>query len=232
MQILNLFQSSLQGKVFLAFLLSYWGGVLTSLTPCVYPLIPVIMAVAGARGTSSRKEAFLISLFFVLGLSLLYTLLGIFASLTGKLFGKWSTHPLTLLIVGNIFLILGLGMLGVYEIKFTFLKKAPRLKKGVWGAFLLGAVSGFVATPCLAPILGAILTYVATQKKVLFGSLLLLSFSLGIGTLFLLVGTFSGILSSLPSSGKWQVFIQKFLGIIMILAGEYFLIQAGKMWLF
>ena len=230
MDISTLIGSYLNKGVTLSLVFSYIGGVLTSFTPCVYPLIPVIMALCGARSSESRIRGFLLSLFYVLGLSIIYSILGVFSALAGKIFGEVSTHPITLLVVGNIFLALGLSSLGVYEIKLPVLKRAPKTRKGIWGAFLLGLASGFVAAPCTAPVLGAILTWVATKREVLFGSISLFLFSFGMGTIFIIIGTFSGVLSTLPKSGKWQAIIQKGMGILMILAGEYFIIEAGKNW--
>ena len=222
------------GEGFLIPLLtSYGGGLLTSLTPCFYPLIPLLIAYVGGRGERSKGRAFALSLFFVLGLSVTYSALGAIASLTGTMFGQIQSSPWTYLIVGNIILLLALSMLDVYEIRlpqFLQAKGKKQRKKGFFGAFLLGLTSGFIAAPCTAPVLGVILTYVASQQNVLFGTLLLFVYSLGMGTLLLILGTFTGLLVSLPKSGKWMVIIKKGLGWLMLIMAEYFLIQAGRFW--
>jgi thiol:disulfide interchange protein DsbD len=100
---------------------------------------------------------------------------------------------------------------------------------GVPGVFVLGIVSGFVAGPCTAPVMGVLLTYVATTRDAILGAGLLFAFALGMGLLLIIVGTFSGVLASMPKSGEWMVKIKKVLGIFMIGLGEYFLIQMGMM---
>ena len=223
------------GQGFLIPLLtSYGGGLLTSLTPCFYPLIPLLVAYVGGSSENSKGRAFALSSFFVLGLSVTYSALGAIASLTGMMFGQIQTSPWTYLIVGNIILLLGLSMLGLYELpipQFLQAKKSGQRKKGFFGAFLLGLTSGFIAAPCTTPVLGGILTYVASQQNVVFGTLLLFVFSLGMGTLLIVLGTFTGFLTSLPKSGKWLMIIKKGLGWLMLIMAEYFLIQAGRFWL-
>ena len=229
----NLLQQYM-GKGFLIPLLtSYGGGLLTSLTPCFYPLIPLLVAYVGGRGESSKGRGFALSSFFVLGLSVTYSALGAIASLTGMMFGQIQSSPWTYLIVGNIILFLGLSMLGLYEFRLPqFLqgKKSGQRKKGFFGAFLLGLTSGFIAAPCTAPVLGTLLTYVASRQRVAFGTLLLFVYSLGMGTLLIVLGTFTGFLTALPKSGKWMVVIKKGMGWVMLAMAEYFLIQAGRFW--
>ena len=218
----------------LSLLTAYGGGLLTSLTPCFYPLIPLVIAYVGGRGERSKGRAFGLSSFFVLGLSVTYSALGAIASLTGMMFGQIQTSPWTYLIVGNIILLLALSMLDVYQIRlpqFLQAKGTKQRKKGFLGAFLLGLSSGFIAAPCTAPVLGGILTYVASRQNVLFGTILLFVFSLGMGTLLIVLGSFTGVLTSLPKSGKWMVIIKKGLGWLMLAMAEYFLIQAGKFWI-
>lgn len=222
------------GEGFLIPLLtSYGGGLLTSLTPCFYPLIPLLVAYVGGRGKRSKGRGFALSSFFVLGLSITYSALGAIASLTGMMFGQIQSSPWTYLVVGNIILFLGLSMLGLYEFRLPqFLqgKKSGQGKKGFFGAFLLGLTSGFIAAPCTAPVLGTLLTYVASRQRVVFGTLLLFVYSLGMGTLLIVLGTFTGFLTTLPKSGKWMVVIKKGMGWVMLAMAEYFLIQAGRFW--
>ncbi len=229
----NLLQQYM-GKGFLIPLLtSYGGGLLTSLTPCFYPLIPLLVAYVGGRGERSKGRGFVLSSFFVLGLSVTYSALGAIASLTGMMFGQIQSSPWTYLVVGNIILFLGLSMLGLYEFRLPqFLqgKKSGQGKKRFFGAFLLGLTSGFIAAPCTAPVLGTLLTYVASRQRVVFGTLLLFVYSLGMGTLLIVLGTFTGFLTALPKSGKWMVVIKKGMGWVMLAMAEYFLIQAGRFW--
>jgi cytochrome c-type biogenesis protein len=208
------------------------GGVFTSFTPCVYPVIPVTVGYIGANSAGTRKKAFLLSLFYVFGVSFTYSILGAIAALGGSVFGEISTNPWTYIAVGNIFLLLGLSMMDVFELKLPYFlmpKVMPKAGKGILGAFLVGISAGFIMGPCTAPILGAVLTYVGTRQNVMLGVSLLFTYALGLGALLLAVGTFTGFAASLPKSGKWMNIIKKIFGAILLVCAEYFLIQAGRM---
>jgi len=189
--------------------------------------------VIGAKASKSRGSGLILSLTFVLGMALTYSLLGMAAALTGKIFGRLTTHPLSYLVVGNICLVFALSMLGVFEIRLPSQwgrSPAGEGKKGMGAVFLMGATSGFVAAPCTVPVLGVLLTFVAQSRNLLFGFSLLFVFALGLGTLLILLGTFTGLLASLPKSGHWLVWIKQAFGIILILVAEYFLTQVGRAW--
>ncbi len=213
-----------------SYLLIFLGGVLTSLTPCVYPLIPVTIGYIGANSAGSRTKAFFISLFYVLGIAFVYSALGAVAALGGRVFGSISANPWTYLIVGNIFLFLGLSMMDLFTFPLPgFLRPSSqtRTRKGLLGAFLIGISAGFIIGPCTAPILGAVLTYVGSRQNILLGVSLLFTYALGMGLLLLLVGTFTGLAASLPRSGRWLNIIKKIFGLILIACAEYFIIKAG-----
>ena len=202
-----------------------------SFSPCVYPLVPVTLGFIGAKGTSSRLRGLSLSLVYVLGLAVTYSILGLIASLSGKLFGRISAHPVSFLIVGNTCIIAGLSLLDLINFNFSGLALQNKVKRtgGYFSVFLLGAASGLIAGPCTAPALGAILIYVASKQNIIYGASLLFVFAYGLGFLLILVGTFSSVFLSLPKSEKWLLGIKKLCGFILIAAGEYFLIQAGRM---
>ncbi|MFC1806994.1 protein-disulfide reductase DsbD family protein [Candidatus Omnitrophota bacterium] len=215
----------------LSYLIVFLGGILASLTPCVYPLIPVTAAYIGANSSGSKRRGFVISLFYVLGLAIVYSFLGMFAALSGKLFGSISTNPWTYLIVGNIFLIFGLSMFDLFTIPmpaFLQSKTPASRKRGIIGALIIGMSAGFVIGPCTAPALGAVLTYVASRGNVILGGSLLFTFAMGMGLLLMIVGTFAGFATTLPKSGKWMNIVKKVFGLILIICAEYFIILAGK----
>ena len=227
------FDYYLQFSPFVALLLSYAAGVFTSFTPCVYPIIPITIGFIGARGTGSRFKGFFLSLVYVLGLALVYAALGAFAALTGRLFGELSTHPLAYFIIANICIFFGLSMFDVVIIQVpAFLRNRQASMgntRGLASIFLLGAASGFVVAPCTAPVLGTLLAFVGSKQNVIWGIALLFSFAMGMGFFVILLGTFAGLLSSLPKSGPWMVRVKYGLGILMIGAGEYFLIKMGQL---
>ena len=223
----------IQNSVFLSFLAAYLGGVVISFTPCTYPLIPVTVGFIGAQGASSKLRGFLLSLFYVLGLSVTYAILGAVAALSGRLFGQMQTTPLVYIIMANICLIMGLSMLDVFKISIpvpqSILKYSEEKKKGFVPSFLLGAASGFVIGPCTAPVLGVLLGFVALKNNLIMGVGLLFTFAFGMGTLLILVGTFTGFISSLPRSGAWMTVITRVFGVILIGAAQYFLYTAGTL---
>ena len=227
----------LHGTFYIAVLAAYIGGVLASFTPCVYPVIPITVAYIGARSSSSRTKGFLLSIVYVLGMATVYTALGGFAAMTGKLFGQIQTNPWVYLTIANICILMGLSMLGVFMFSIRmpqFLTGFRPEKKsgGFVGSFLVGAVSGIIIGPCTTPVLAVLLSLIAARQSAVFGMSLMFVFAIGMGTLLVIVGTFSGLMSSIPRSGLWMTRINKIFGWILIGMGEYFLLKAGGMlWL-
>ncbi len=212
----------------LAFVGVFLAGVLVSFTPCVYPVIPLTLGFIGARSAGSKWKGFTLSLVYVLGMALMYAILGAFASLSGKLFGAVGSHPATYFIVANVCLFLGLSMLDVFHIPQLGLSPAAGTpKKGYLGAFLIGCFSGLIVGPCTAPALAVILVYVGSQKNLFYGFSLLFTFGYGVGFLLILLGTFTGLIGALPKSGKWLDAVKKFFGYLLIFAAEYLLIKMG-----
>lgn len=213
----------------------FGAGVLTSLTPCIYPMIPITAGViAGSAGEHrSRRRVTTLTLTYVLGLALLYATMGLIAGLTGSLFGTIASNPWARLATANLLLLFGLALLDVIPI-FTpgrITAWAGRLGGGSYPAvFLLGATSGIVAAPCGAPAFAAVLTFVAGTGSAALGFLYLFVFSIGMTALLVLVGLFSGTLALLPRSGAWMVWIKRLGGAILIVMAEYYFVQAGMVW--
>jgi cytochrome c-type biogenesis protein len=227
--------SYLQGLSLLAYVAVYLGGVLVSFTPCVYPVAPITIAFIGAHSSGSKRKGFVLSIIYVLGISVTYTALGAIAALSGKLFGQIQTNPWTYMIMANICILMGLAMLDVYVLPWrtpqSIARIQPREKtKGIISSFLIGMASGLVMGPCTAPVLAVLLGYVATQQNLFFAATLLFVFAFGLGTFLIILGTFAGLLANLPRSGPWMVRITHLFGWILIGTGEYFLIQSGILW--
>ena len=232
---INGLSAYLQESFLLSYLAVYLGGVLVSFTPCVYPLVPVTIAFIGARGSGSRGRAFILSLIYVLGMAVTYTVLGALAALSGKLFGQIQSNPWTYFLIGNLCILMGLSMLDVFSLRIrtpSFVTRVQTRKRtaGMAGSFLVGAASGLVMGPCTAPALAVVLGYAATRQNVAFASSLMFVFALGMGTLLILIGTFAGLLAGIPKSGSWMVRISHSFGWILLGTGEYFLINAGILW--
>lgn len=199
---------------------------MVSFTPCVYPLIPVSVSYISIR-SNSKLKGFILSLIYVTGIAFTYSILGLIASSTGKIFGSISNHPVTYLAVGAVIFVFGLSMLDLFNISLGANFNNPLLKKkGYFSIFLLGITSGFIISPCLTPVLGSILAYLATRKNIFYGMSLLAVFAYGMGLVLILSGTFAGVLANLPKSGKWMVYFKKVAGILLVSIGVYF-IYAG-----
>lgn len=210
----------------------FMAGLLASFTPCVYPLIPVTAGYIGSRKAKTKYQSFFLSFCYISGLAITYASLGAFAALSGKFFGTINSNPYTLIFMGNLCMFFSLSMFGIINLQTPrsisrFIDRFQSVT-GFFSALIVGALSGLVAAPCTAPILGMILAIVATGKNTFLGVMMLVAYAFGLGFLLLIIGTFAGIVSTLPRSGRWMEFIKYGFGIIMLVAAEYFLITAGK----
>jgi cytochrome c-type biogenesis protein len=218
----------------------FLGGVLTSLNPCIYPMIPITAAIVGGQevgtvnaATRPRMRPVLLTMTYVLGLAALYSALGLIAGLTGTLFGSVSTNPWLYFVMANLLIVSALAMLDVLPVPVPrwALERASRAGTAgrYSGAFLMGAVSGLVAAPCGAPIMAAVLTWVTTTQSGVLGFVYLFSFSLGMCALLVFVGVFSGTLARLPRSGAWMSWVKRGFGLVMLGAAEYYLVKMGQL---
>jgi len=231
-ELLGSFNGYLEAGSPLAFLAVFAGGVLISFTPCIYPVLPITVGYIGSRSRGSRRRGFALSVFYVLGMAATYAALGSVAALTGRVFGQVAANPLVNLIVGNLCILMALSLFDLFHlptVSFPSGSGPGKERGGIAGAFAVGAASGLVVGPCTAPVLGALLLYVGTKRNIPFGASLLFVFALGMGTLLLLAGTLSGFLAGLPRSGRWMEAVKKGFGILLLLVGEYYLVEAGKL---
>lgn len=212
----------------LDFLIAFGAGILVSFTPCVYPLVPIIVGYIGAQATGHRLKGFVLSIIYALGVATTYSILGAIASLTGKIFGQTASSPWPYFVVANACIFFGLVLLDVFNIPLPTFSTKKIEPKGLISVFLFGLLSGLVVGPCTAPALATILFIVGSKRNVLYGILLLFCFAYGMCTTLILAGTFSSVIVNLPKSGVWLERVKKLCGLILIGMGEYFLIQAGR----
>ena len=230
----KLIRGQLRHSSFLLFILVFAAGFLASLTPCVYPVIPIIMGYVGARSGGRKLKGFFLSLFFVLGLSLVYSLLGVVAAKTGSLIGISFQNPLVVTIIAAIFIVMGLSLAGLFSIPvpaWISSKVSRSHKNDILGSLLVGGISAIIAAPCVGPVLIALLSWISQSGNIFLGFWLTLVFSLGMSVIFLVAGTFSGAISALPRGGQWMSAVKYFFATLLIAGGIYFLSNILSSWL-
>jgi cytochrome c-type biogenesis protein len=208
----------------------FGAGLLTSLSPCIYPMIPITVGViTGSQGASaSRARAIGLTLTYVSGLAVLYATMGLLAGLTGSLFGTVGSSPWARLGIALVLLVFALAMFDVFAVPMPqrMAQWAAGLGGGSYPAvFLLGATSGIVAAPCGAPAFAAVLTWVATTQSAALGFIYLFVFSLGMTAVLAVVGIFSGSIGVLPKAGVWMAWVKKAAGVLMLGMAGYYLYQ-------
>jgi len=217
---------SLAQRPLLAAVTLFGAGVVTSLTPCVYPMIPITVGLlGGTTGQGPRRRIVGLTLSYVTGLALFYALLGLIAGLTGSLFGTVSSSPWARAAIALLLVFFGLAMLDLFPLNapLRLTAWASNLRGGSYpAAFLLGATSGIVAAPCGAPAFGVVLTWVATTGSPWLGFIYLFVFSLGMSVLLAAVGIFSGVVAVIPSAGAWIVWVKRVAGVVMLLMAGYY----------
>ena len=222
----------------LAIAIFFGAGVLASLTPCVYPMIPIVVTymggaetqamAAGASAEGRRLRVLVRALVYIAGMAAVYTGLGMAAVLLGKPFGSMTQTFWGYGLVALVLAVFGLGMMGLFEIRvpsFLLDRVATGPRKGWAGAAVMGATSAIVAAPCAAPIVFPLVTIVAKAQRLVFGTGAMLAFSPGLGVLFLLLAISSGLAASLPRPGGWMVTLKKVVGLLMLVLAAWFLYQ-------
>lgn len=225
------FQKTLETRgLFVSMLLIFLAGVGLSFTPCVYPMIPITVAVIGGQAASGQARkplaAFFLSLVYVLGISIVYSTLGVIAASTGALFGVALQSPWVIGFIVAVFIALALSMFGVYTLQvpsFISNRLGAKTGKGVIGVFIMGLISGVVASPCIGPVLASLLVYIATTGNKFLGFWMLFIFAWGLGVLLIILGTFSGAIKALPKSGVWMVTVERIFGFLLIGVALYYL---------
>jgi thiol:disulfide interchange protein DsbD len=209
---------------FWAFATVFLGGFLTSLTPCVYPLIPITVSLFGGRGENvGRGRAMMLASMYVGGIGVMYASLGVGSALAGKAFGTFMANAWVMVPIAILFLAMAASMFGAFELNLP-----PALQtrlsavggRGFFGAFAMGLVGGIIAAPCTGPVLASVLAYVATTRSVAVGGSLLFTYALGMGVLFFAIAAFA---IALPKSGAWMEAVKSIFGVVMIVAALYFL---------
>jgi thiol:disulfide interchange protein DsbD len=215
-------QALLGNGNFWLIVLGFFGlGLLLSLTPCVFPMIPILSGIIVGQSNSSKGQAFKLSLAYTFGMALSYTFAGILAALTGNMISSALQNPWVLSVFSMVFVVLAMSMFGFYELQLpsslsggltTF---TNRLKGGKFlGVFAMGALSALIVSPCVAAPLAGALIYISKTHDVILGGTALFSLSMGMGVPLLIVGASAGVL--LPKAGMWMEAVKNFFGVTML----------------
>lgn len=208
-----------QGAAYLAALVA---GLLSAASPCVLAAIPLIIGYVGGYSDGSRKKAAIYSLVFILGLSITFTVLGVAASAMGRFLGfagRWPYVGLALVAI-----VMGLQLMGLINVPLPFSKSRQVRSRGLWGAFLLGVLTGTVSSPCATPVLAVILAYVSTRGDILYGGSLLFTYAVGHCGLIFAAGLSVGLAESIVSSKgvrNVSLYARRISGALLALAGGY-----------
>lgn len=206
-------------------LLFFIGGVLMAFTPCVFPMIPILLGILAGERNPGPARGFTVSLAYVLGMALPYTLMGLLVALSGARLNLqvWLQQPMFVALAALVFVFLSLSMFGVFNLQLPASWQA-RLGIGsgkgtVPAAATLGAISALVVSPCMTPVLAGALLFVAVQGQWLTGALALFTLSLGMGVPLLIVGAGGGGL--LPKAGGFMEDIKRFFGVVLLLMAAW-----------
>jgi cytochrome c-type biogenesis protein len=214
----------IENQAWLAFPLCFLGGIISSASPCVLAMIPLIIGFVGGYAEGSQKKAVQYSLMFVLGLTITFTILGIIAGAMGTLFG--SIGSFWKYVIPPLAILLGLQLFGGFKFNTTISEKFLPKKRALLGAFLIGLLFGIVASPCATPVLAIVLTFAATKQNIVYSGGLLLAYALGHWVLVLGAGISVGFAQRVVQSrgiANFSNYSKKIAGAILIGVGIYLL---------
>jgi len=191
-------------------------GLLLNLTPCVFPLIPVTMAVFAQQGESRPARVLPLAALYVLGLAATFTLVGLAAALAGRRMGLVLQHPAGVLAVVAVLAVMMASTFGAFDIRLPS-GAMGRLgaRRGPAGALVMGMVMGLVASPCVGPFLIALITFVAARGDAVLGAASFFVTGLGLGLPYVFLGTFTGLVNRFPRGGGWLIWTKRLMGLAL-----------------
>ncbi len=210
--------------MFLSLLIVFLGGLALNLTPCVYPLIPITIGFFGGQSEGNTTKLFFMGLFYLLGMALTYSVVGVVTALSGAVFGTLMQNPYVIIGIVLVLILLSLSQFGVYEFKLpdSWTMKAGGAKNGYFGAFFMGLTMGIVAAPCIGPFVLGLVTVVATKADLFYGFIMFFTLAVGLGFPYLILAVFSGKIKNLPRSGFWMEAVKHIFGLLLLGMALYF----------
>lgn len=221
-EILDNLSGIISSNVWFAPLLALVAGMLTSLTPCALPIIPLIVGYVGGTAGRNTKRAFWLSVTFAGGMAVTFTALGVIASLAGQLMGTSASW--WYIFLGILMILMALQTFGIFEIIPSSYLISKNKKRGFAGAFIAGVLGGIFSSPCSTPVLVALLAIVAGKGSIVWGILLLLLYSIGHGILAIIAGTSVGFVQKISANkkyGKANTILKIVMGTLILLIGFY-----------
>ena len=222
---------TLKSKSFGIILLTFFGfGLLLSLTPCIFPMIPILSSIIVTQGEEmTAKRGFWLSLVYVLSMALTYAVAGVFAGLFGANIQAALQNPWVISLFSLLFVALAFSMFGFYEIglpasiqsKLSKTSDEAGKKGGIIGVAIMGLLSALIVGPCVAPPLAGALIYIGQTGDVLLGGVALFVMSLGMGAPLLLIGMGAG--RFMPKPGGWMTTVSKIFGVVMLAVAVWML---------
>ncbi|TRZ64508.1 protein-disulfide reductase DsbD [bacterium] len=205
--------------IFLGILLIFIWGLALNLTPCIYPLIPITISYFGAQASGNKFRSIMMGVFYALGMSVTYSLLGLVAALTGSILGTALQNPLVIIFIALIFIALASSMFGLWEIRVPqkLAVAGNQNRSGLFGSLLMGLLVGFIAAPCIGPIVLSLLVYVGKLGNPLIGFLLFFILSMGLGVPYIFLAAFSSSINKLPRSGEWMIGVKLIFGFVLLI---------------
>ncbi|MCP4577501.1 MAG: thioredoxin fold domain-containing protein [Deltaproteobacteria bacterium] len=204
----------------------FLGGLALNLTPCIYPLIPITVSYFGGQGGKMGGKPVIHGAFYILGLAITNSILGVIAALSGGMLGSALQSPIVLVMVAAILIALAFSFFGFWELRIPagLTNLAAKNFGGYFGTLFMGLTLGIVAAPCLGPFILGLLTYVGQKGDPFLGFLYFFVLSIGMGLPLAVLAVFSGAADKLPMSGTWMIWIRKALGWVLVGMAGYLLL--------
>ncbi len=206
-------------------------GLALNLTPCVYPVIPITVAFFAAQSEQRRSRIFVLASYYVVGIAVVFSVLGLVSALAGRQWGFLFQNPWFVVLISIMILCMAAGMFGAFELSVpsSVMTRFGKSRQGSIGSLIMGLTAGVVIAPCAAGIIVGLVGVVAKLGIVAKGTLLFFVMGLGLGLPYLLLAMSSGLVSRMPKSGVWMVWIRKLFGVLLIGVAIYFLVPQGKL---
>lgn len=203
----------------LGLLIIFVWGLALNLTPCIYPLIPITISYFGAQSSGNKMQSIMMGVFYAIGMAVTYSLMGLVAALTGSMLGTALQNPIVVIFISLIFIALATSMFGLWEIRVpqSLALAGNKNRSGYFGSLMMGLLVGFIAAPCIGPIVLSLLVYVGKLGNPFMGFFLFFVLSLGLGVPYIFLAAFSSSISKLPRSGEWMISVKLIFGFVLVI---------------